>query len=126
MRESKGLDVLSYIIIGIVLLPIIAVLLYVIFGVWLFIILYIIARKKCGKMDPKESKDYKIASTVILILGALIMVFGFKINFNLIPDWNFNNINYVGYFCLQLLVFVGLIPLDVFYWKKIKKTKEVD
>ena len=125
MKESKGLNIASYIIIGIVLIPIIAILLYVIFGVLLFLFLYILVRRK-EKIDAKEGKDYKIASTLIIIFGAIIMVYGFKINFNLIPDWNFSNLNWTGYFSLQMLIFIGLIPMDLFFYKKLKKLKEVE
>lgn len=126
MRENKALSILSYIVIGIILIPIIAILLYVIFGISLFLILYIINRIKYGKSDPKEGKNYKLTSSIIIIVGAIIMVFGFNINFNLIPDWNFNEFNWIGYFSLQLLIFIGIIPLDFFFIKKLKCRKEVE
>ena len=75
MKESKGLTILSFIVVGIFLLPIIAVLLYVILGASLFMVLYILTRKKVGKIDSKEGKYFKIASTIILVLGAFLMVF---------------------------------------------------
>ena len=124
MKESKGLTILSFIVVGIFLLPIIAVLLYVILGVSLFMVLYILTRKKVGKIDSKEGKYFKIASTIILVLGAFLMVFIYNINFNIVPDWDFNNLNWSGYLWLQLLVFVGLIPMDIFLINKIRNEKK--
>lgn len=120
MQQSKGVTIFSYILIGIVLLPIFLVLLYVVFGVALFLVLYIINRVK-GKIDSKEGKNYKIASTIVIVIGAAIMVFGFKVNFYLVPNWDFSNLNWTGYFYLQLLIFIGLIPMDIFLIKKLKK-----
>ncbi len=121
MQESKGLAILGYIVIGIVLIPIAFILLYILLGISLFAVLYILARKKQKHFDPKDGKNYKLASSLILVIGAVIMILGFKINFNIIPEWNFSVINWQGYLWLQLLVFIGLIPMDIFLYRKIKE-----
>lgn len=116
MKNNKVLLVLGYIIIGIVLIPIAAIGIYIAPGALLFYILYIYNRKKYGPMDPKEGKDYKIASTIIIIIGLFILVYAVKANL-----WS-----PLGYLYTQILVFVGLLPVCYHIYKEIKKNKELD
>lgn len=112
--KNKVLLVFGYIILGIVLLPIIAIGIYIAPGALLFYILYFYNRKKFGPMDSKEGKNYKIASTIIIIVGLLILVYVMKANL-----WS-----PIGYLYVQILVFAGLLPACYHIYKEIKKNKE--
>lgn len=107
---NKVLKVLGYILIGIVLLPIIAIGLYVALGGSLFLGLYIYNRKKNGPNDPREGKPYKIASTILFLIG---MVFLYLINQVKFISWQ-------GYLWIQLVVFIGLLPICYYQYKLIK------
>lgn len=107
---NKVVKVLGYILIAIVLLPIIAIGLYVFVGASLFLCLYIINRKKNGPSNPREGKPYRIISTILFILGLILLYFVGKINF----------LSWQGYLWLQLVVFVGMLPICLYQYKLIK------
>lgn len=107
---NKVLKVLGYILIGIVLLPIFAIGLYVAVGGSLFLGLYIYNRKKNGPSNPKEGKNYKIVSTILFIIGFFILFFYAQLQF----------LSWQTYLWIQLVTFIGLLPMCVFQYRKIK------
>ena len=115
MKENKGLSVLGYILIFILLSPIIAVLLYVLLGGLLLYILVIYNRVKNGRTDPKEGKSYKIASTLVFMLGIGISFTVFSSN-----DWTFNLLDIKTFITCQIVTFVGFLPVVLYYFQKIK------
>lgn len=109
--------IILYILIGILLLPAIAISLYLSLGGFLFIMLYIINRKKNGTItNPKESRSYKIACTFNAIIATLIA-------YIIIHDNNisFQFLSWTCYFTIQIITFVTLIPMCVYLVKKIKR-----
>lgn len=110
---KKFLHILGYVLIGILLLPMIAIGLYFILGGSLFVILYVYNRKKNGPRDPKGGREYKIISSILFLAGLILLVFYMKINF----------ISWQGYLWVQLLTFVGMLPL-CFYQYRLIKNKE--
>lgn len=107
---KKLLRISGYILVGILLLPMIAVGLYFILGGSLFFGLYVYNRKKNGPQDPKGGRDYKIASSIIFIVGLIFLVFYMKVNF----------ISWQGYLWVQLLTFAGMLPLCWYQYRLIK------
>ena len=115
MKENKGLSILGYILIFILLSPIIAILLYVGIGGLLFYILVIYNRVKNGKTDPKEGKAYKIASTLVFVAGLFVAYMVFSNN-----GWQFNIFSLNTFITAQIITFIGFIPVDIYYFSKIK------
>lgn len=115
METSKPVRILGYILIGIVLLPIIAIGLFVALGASLFLILYIINRKKNGRQDPKAGKTYKTISTIlffITLLGLAILL--------LTTIGTVNFLTWQGYFGIQAVVFISMIPMCIYQYRSLK------
>lgn len=110
---NKFIRFLGYALIGILLLPMIAIGLYFILGGSLFFGLYVYNRKKNGPRDPRGGRNYKIISSFLFLIGLVVLVFYMKINF----------ISWQGYLWVQLLTFVGMLPL-CFYQYRLIKNKE--
>ncbi len=104
------IGVLGYILIGIILLPLALVALYLSLGGGVFILLYIKNRMKYGKMNNPASKPYKNLSAVLIILLSLFIY----MQFGIAP------LTVVGYFKIQLIVFIGLIPMCIYFLKNLK------
>lgn len=115
MSENKGLTIVGYILIAILLSPIIAVLLYLILGGLIFYILAIYNRVKNGKSDIKEGKDYKTASSLFFLVAIIITFFVYRGN-----NLTFNVFSLRDFFVCQLIAFIGFIPLVIYYYRKIK------
>lgn len=109
----KAGRVIAYILIGILLIPVLALCLYLALGGSLFIVLYVYNRKKNGLMDIKEGKNYKIVSTILFIIGFLILFSMEKIHF----------FSWQSYLWIQLVTFIGLLPMCYFQYKRIKENK---
>lgn len=108
--------ILGYIFIGIVLLPIVAIGLYLLLGGSLFIILYIINRKKNGKTNPNEGKVCKTASTIIIIILCFIVFYFYKVTpFSL-----------KGYFLTQGVTFIGLLPMCYYFFICLKNGNSIN
>lgn len=115
MRESRGLTIVGYILIFILLSPIIAILLYLIIGGGLMYFLAIYNRVKNGKMDVKEGREFKTVSTVLILIGILVVFLIYRNN-----NLTFNVFTWRDFFVCQIVAFIGLIPMNIFYYRKIK------
>ncbi len=115
MRESRGLTIVGYILIFILLSPIIAILLYLIIGGGLMYFLAIYNRVKNGKMDVKEGREFKTVSTVLILMGILVVFLIYRNN-----NLTFNVFTWRDFFVCQIVAFIGLIPMNIFYYRKIK------
>ena len=114
MKENKALTILGYILIFILLSPITAIMLYLGVGGSLFYFLAIYNRIKNGKSDIKEGKEYKTVSTILFLLTILIIFFIYRSN-----NLTFNVFTWRDFFVCQGVAFVGFIPLDIYYYKKL-------
>jgi len=115
MRESRWLTIVGYILIFILLSPIIAILLYLIIGGGLMYFLAIYNRVKNGKMDVKEGREFKTVSTVLILMGILVVFLIYRNN-----NLTFNVFTWRDFFVCQIVAFIGLIPMNIFYYRKIK------
>ena len=113
MKDNKAVTIIGYILIGILLLPIIAVGLYVGLGAILFYILLIIDRVKNGKSDVKEGRTYKTVSGILITIATILAFVIFK------PELNIFNLK--TYFIIQGIIFIGLIPLCIYKTIKIRR-----
>lgn len=113
MKEKTWVTIVGYILIGILLLPILAIGLILIVGISLFLILYIRDRVKNGRDDPKKGRPYKLASALLLII--CILVYSFSPAFTTWPL-----LSWQTWWLWQAIVFVGLIPLDIYQILKLK------
>ena len=115
MEASKPIRIIGYILIGIVLLPIIAIGLYVAVGGGLFLFLYIKNRIKNGKQDPKAGRTYKTVSTILFFITMLILAI---ILYQTIGSINL--LSWQGYLGVQIVVFVSMIPMCIYQYKSLK------
>ncbi len=118
MQENKAITILGYILIFILLSPIIAIMLYLIIGGGLFYFLAIYNRVKNGKSDIKEGKEYKTISTILFLIAILVVFFIYSSN-----KIAFNIFTWRDFFVCQAIAFIGFIPLNIYYYKKIKEAK---
>lgn len=112
----KFLTILGWIFLAILLSPLIAIALYLIVGGSLFFILYLICRIKYGPIDRKEHKLYSTISTILILLELLFAY----ILISRIENYTFVFWSWQTYLGLQAITFIGLIPIDIFYIKKLK------
>ena len=115
METSKPIRILGYILIGIVLLPIIAIGLYVALGGGLFLFLYIKNRIKNGKQDPKQGKTYKTVATILFFITMLIMAI---ILYQTVGSINL--LSWQGYLGVQAVVFISMLPMCIYQYKSLK------
>lgn len=108
---NKILKILCYILLIILLSPVLAIILYVAVGAALFFILYFYNRKKNGPTPPAKRNNYKLAASILFIIGMLIL---FVTN-------NLNLLSWQGYLWIQLITFVSFIPLCYEQYLIIKK-----
>ncbi len=107
---NKFLKILGYTLLIIILIPIAVIGLYLAVGGILFIVLYILNRKKNGPIDAVEGKTYKIASAILFIIGITVLFYIYKVNFFSIE----------AYLWMQLITFIGLLPVCYFLFNLIK------
>lgn len=106
--------VLSYILIGIVLLPIAAIVIYLSLGLALYLILYIYYRVKFGPIqNNKESKIYKNVGAVIIIIFIIGLFISGQTNLFSVQTWGLCN----------LAAFLGCLPISFYVFKQIKEMK---
>lgn len=111
---NKGLRILGFIVLGIILIPLIVIAAYVLLGASVFALLYFINRKKNGTVDLNEGKNYKIVSTLFFIGALLIAYFVGTLN---IFTWQ-------GYLWLQFVVFIGMLPMCYLQIIQLKRNKQ--
>ena len=66
-------------------------------------------------MDVKEGREFKTVSTVLILMGILAVFLIYKNN-----NLTFNVFTWRDFFVCQIVAFIGLIPMDIFYYRKIK------
>ena len=112
IEDNKIITIIGYILIGILLLPLIAIGIYIGIGAILFYILFIIDRVKNGENNIKDGKGYKTASGIFALIatGAAIIIFR--------PELNIFNIE--TFFIVQGVVFIGLLPLSYYKYLRIR------
>lgn len=112
------LKVLAYIAIGIFAIPILALGLFLIIGLSLFVPLFLVNKIKYKYAGTnEEQRPFTIASGIILTIAALIIIL-------VLRDSGFENVFTIqNYFILQAVVFVGLLPQVYLQTKILKKNK---
>lgn len=106
--------ILAYVLVGIILIPILAIFIYIALGMIVYLIGYAYYRKKYGSLPvDAESKKHKNIGGILIFL-AIIVVFaaGYRELFA-VQTWALCN----------LATFIGCLPLDYYILKKIKEMK---
>ena len=113
MRDNKFLRIVLYIFIGILLLPLVAVMLVVIVGASLYITLMIIDRVKKGRDLTKNGRIYKVISTILF----LVIIFVY-VTSPAYKEWPL--LSWQTWGLAQGMVFIGLLPMCLYKTLRLK------
>ena len=113
MKDNKFLRIMLYILVGLLLLPLAAVLLVVIVGASLYVLLLVLDRVKKGRDETKNGRIYKVISTILFV----IMIFIYATS-PAYTEWKL--LSWQTWLLLQGMTFIGLLPMCFYKWMRLK------